>query len=277
MYAASYAMIIPMINDSLAILTVTLYSFAGILQYKRLCGSFNSSRIVPLICSFFAIIAHAVLLFHWIDQGNVQNLTVINVFSQVAWLIALLITLFAFVAPLDNLGVFIFPFAAVTVLLGWLFPGSHMVDTKAEPGQLLHILLAFLVMSIFFVAATQATLLLLQDRLLRQRQTQGMVRFLPPLETMENLLFQMISMGFILLSLVLLTSVIFFPLFFSIQLWPHTITAFLAWLVFAILLYGRKIFGWRGYKAIGLTMSGVCLVLLSYVATWLVEIFLAPI
>lgn len=269
-------MIIPMINDSLAILTVVFYSLAGVLQYKRLSGSLDSSRVISLVCAFFAILAHAVLLFHWIDQGNVQNLTVLNVFSQVAWLIALLIVLFSFAIPLDNLGIFIFPFAAVTVLLGWLFPGSHMINTKADLGQLLHILLAFLVMSIFFVAATQATLLLLQDRLLHQRQTQGMVRFLPPLETMENLLFQMISMGFILLSLVLITSVIFFPLFFSIRLWPHTITAILSWLVFAVLLSGRKIFGWRGYKAIGLTMSGVSLVILSYVATWLAETFLMP-
>lgn len=266
-----------MINDSLAILTIIFYSYAGVFQYKRLFGRLNTNKITSAICALLAIALHAVLLFHWIDRGHFQNLTIFNVFSQVAWLIAFLIVLFTFVFPLDNLGVIIFPFAAVTVLLAWLFPGSHMIDTKAEPGQLLHILLAFLVMSVFCIAATQAILLFLQDRLLHRRQTHGMVRTLPPLETMENLLFQMIRMGFILLSLVLLTSVIFFPVFFSIKLWLHIITAVLAWIVFAILLFGRKIFGWRGYKAIGLTMSGVGLVLLSYVATWFAEIFLMPI
>jgi ABC-type uncharacterized transport system permease subunit len=169
--------------------------------------------------------------------------------------------------PLANLGVFVFPFAAITILLAWLFPSSHPIDTQAEPGQLVHILLAFLVMSVFCIAATQAVFLWLQDRLLHQRQTQGIVRALPPLETMENLLFQMIALGFILLSLVLLTSVIFFPMLFSTLILPHTIPAFLAWLLFAVLLWGRKIFGWRGYKAVGLTISGVSLVLLSYVVT----------
>ncbi len=82
---------------------------------------------------------------------------------------------------------------------------------------------------------------------------------LPPLESMETLLFQMIGCGFILLTLVLLTSVFFFKNAFAQDVLDHSLLAFLSWFVFFILLLGRISFGWRGKKAIHWTLAGVVL------------------
>ncbi len=129
---------------------------------------------------------------------------------------------------------------------------------------LLHILLSTLAFSLLSIAGLQAILLALQDRWLRNKQAVGIIRILPPLEVMETLLFQIIVVGFAFLTLVLITSCwAFFPVF-NANLWQKSILAFMAWVVFAILLIGRSYFGWRGQQAIRWTLSGVFFVMVTY-------------
>lgn len=260
-----------MLNPILAITTILLYALAAVLQAVNLYRTKTSNKFWILVIAFAAIVLHAILLHHWIDTQSGQNLSFFNVLSQVAWLIACIIVVVAFIRPIANLGVFVYPFAAISIVFAWIIPGSNIINTTAHWGQLLHILLAFLVISVFVIAAIQALVLAWQDRRLRSHQMTGIVHALPPLETMETLLFQMIQFGFILLSIVLITSCFFFKKIVIPGIMQHAVLALLAWLVFAILLCGRKFLGWRGRTAILCTLSGVVLVILSY---WLVlEIF----
>jgi ABC-type uncharacterized transport system permease subunit len=258
-----------MIKSILVLFTSGLYFLTGGFQTTRLYSRDIVSKTTVLGGAFIAVIMHALLLYYWIDKSQGQNLALLNILSQVAWTAAFLLCLLSLVRPVDNLGAIIYPCAAITVLLVWLFPGNRIIDTSADPRALLHILLAFLVISVFCLTALQATLLALQDRLLRSRQTGGIMRALPPLETMENLLFQMISLGFVLLTIVLISSIIIFPNIFSGQLLPHSLLAIVAWIVFAILLCGHKFFGWRGRVAIRWTLIGVSLLFLMYCTIWL--------
>ena len=140
---------------------------------------------------------------------------------------------------------------------------------RADPKALLHILLAFLVISVFCLAALQAVLLALQDWLLQADKLAVLCAHCRHVRTMENLLFQMITLGFILLTIVLISSIFIFPNSFSGQLLQHTVLAMVAWIVFAILLCGRKFFGWRGRLAIRWTLIGVSLLFMMYCAIWL--------
>lgn len=128
----------------------------------------------------------------------------------------------------------------------------------------LHITLSLLVVSILVIAALQALLLAYQDYSLRSRGTTVFIKCMPPLQTMETWLFQLLGFGFVLLSILVLTSVILSPPIKTLVSLQHAITAILAWIVFAILLSGRYFFGWRGQKAIRWTLSGVLLLVLSY-------------
>ena len=81
---------------------------------------------------------------------------------------------------------------------------------------------------------------------------------------MENLLFQMIQVGFVLLTLALLSGFIFLDNIFAQHLVHKTVLSMIAWLLFAILLWGRWHFGWRGKKAIHFTLGGFIFLMLSY-------------
>ncbi len=252
------------LHTLLILAAISIYCAAGGVQAGVLTGRLLYRKHVMFLLGLVAVSVHALLLYHWIDLSGGQNLTFFNTLSQVAWTIALLLLIVNYLLPVANLAVFIFPFAAVTIILAWIFPGSNVINTAAVPKQLFHILLSFLAMAVFFIAATQALLLTLQDYLLRHGHLSGMVKTLPPLETMEGLLFQMISLGFVILSLVLITSVYYFSNIFAKDLLQHSILAIVAWLVYGVLLIGRSVFGWRGRVAIRWTLSGFVLLVMSY-------------
>ncbi|HKE93020.1 MAG TPA: cytochrome c biogenesis protein CcsA, partial [Povalibacter sp.] len=70
--------------------------------------------------------------------------------------------------------------------------------------------------------------------------------------------------GFAVLTLSLFSGFIFVQDLFAQNLSRKTILSCLAWIVFAILLFGRWRFGWRGRTAVRWTLSGFALLVLAY-------------
>jgi len=92
---------------------------------------------------------------------------------------------------------------------------------------------------------------------------------LPALLTMEKLLFRLIGFGFVLLTLTVVSGVVFSEeLFGRAFKWEHKTTfTMLSWLLFGILLAGRHFRGWRGKTALTFTLSGFGMLLLAYVGS----------
>ena len=250
------------------LLVIVFYLAASILQVAGLQGQ-PLGRTLTLSSSAFALILHGFLLYQWIDGSpeltgaSLQNLSSANLFSLICWVSAGLVCLVSLSKPVQSLMVMIYPVTCLSVLGVRFFPGSQLVDTGANPQQLIHVLSAILTVGVLWIAGMQALLFLAQDRCLRGRYGR-LVFWLPPVETMENLLVQVILLGFLLLSLVLLSSFFFFG---GVEIANHghsTELVLLAWLIFALLLFGRHYFAWRGQTTIRWTLAGVVILLLSY-------------
>lgn len=244
-------------------LTTLLYAFASLWQGMAILGK-NPSKIILWLIGLPAICFHAYLLYKWIDIGFGQNLYLLNVFSLIVWMGAGLVLISSFKKPVQNLFIFIFPLAIVSILLVNQFPGMYVIDTGHHLSQFVHVVFSTLALSVLGVAAFQAVLLLLQDIFLRSKQSNVFLRILPPVETLESLLFEIIGLGFILLGIVLLISIITYPSLNTKDLTHSPYLAILAWIVFAILLWGHYRLGWRGRTAIRWTMGGVAILVLSY-------------
>ena len=113
----------------------------------------------------------------------------------------------------------------------------------------------------------QSVLLWIQDRQLHNRHPGGFVRALPPLQVMESLLFQMIALGFVVLTLSLFSGVLFLENVFAQHLVHKTVLSILSWLMFGVLLWGRWRRGWRGKTAIRWTLGGFFSLMLAYFGT----------
>jgi ABC-type uncharacterized transport system permease subunit len=100
---------------------------------------------------------------------------------------------------------------------------------------------------------------------------------MPPLLTLETILFKLIGAGFILLTLAVGSGILFSEeVFGKAMSFSHkTLFAILSWLVFGALLAGRMIWGWRGRLAVRWTITGFVMLLLAYVGSkFVLEILL---
>jgi ABC-type uncharacterized transport system permease subunit len=89
---------------------------------------------------------------------------------------------------------------------------------------------------------------------------------LPPLLTMERILFRLIAAGFALLTLTVLSGVVFSEALFGkpIRFDHKTIFTLVAWATFGGLLVGRAVRGWRGRLALSWTLGGFAMLFLAY-------------
>jgi ABC-type uncharacterized transport system permease subunit len=175
---------------------------------------------------------------------------------------------------LDGLRRMVMPCAAVAAVLPPLFPGSLMPVQAQSPAFGWHVAVAVMAYSTLTIAAFHAVLMALQEARLHTRTAKGgflggAIDQLPALLTMEKLLFRMISIGFILLSLTVLSGVVFSEQLFGKALrWDHkNVFALLSWLLFAALLAGRRWRGWRGKTALRFTLAGFATLALAYVGS----------
>jgi ABC-type uncharacterized transport system permease subunit len=175
---------------------------------------------------------------------------------------------------LDGLRRLVLPCAAAAVLLPWAFPGSLVPLDGHSPLFGGHIAIAMLAYSTLTLAAFHAVLMALQESRLHTRSERSgffgaALDQLPALLTMEKLLFRMIGFGFVLLSLTVLSGIVFSEEVFGKPLtWDHK-SAFtlMSWLLFAALLAGRRLRGWRGRTALSFTLAGFTTLLLAYVGS----------
>jgi len=216
-----------------------------------------------------AVLGHAAFLHYSIDTIAGQNLSALNLASLACWLIALFFTFLVITRPFEKLAVIVFPLAALSILFAYWFPQEHFVATAKDLRNLWHILLAIVTFSVLAFAGIQAFLLALQDRHLRLKNHFSWLNRLPPLDAMEKLLFQTLVIGFLFLTVLLWSSVYFYHEALWSQQLSKTVVACVAWIIFAVLILGRKLLGWRGKKALVCTSLGVGLVLILYFGAYL--------
>jgi ABC-type uncharacterized transport system permease subunit len=177
---------------------------------------------------------------------------------------------------LDGLRVLVLPQAAVTSVMPFFFPGS-LIDLTNKPAMFpWHVGIALLAYGTLTIAAFHALVMYVQDfhlHRMRGAQTQSWLEKaldrLPALLKMEHILFLLVSLGFIFLSLTVLSGVIFSEQFLGVAFkWDHkTVLSLLSWLLFATLLAGRQWRGWRGKSVLRITLFGFLSLLLAYVGS----------
>src|SRR5690606_12182544 len=150
----------------------------------------STLKLRLMVMSAAALVLHAVVLYHTVVTGVGINMGFYNALSLMGWMVALIVTLVALVRPVENLALMILPAAAVGVLLETTLTSDRIVTDPAATGLLVHILLSIGAYGLLALAAVQALVLGLQERLLRDRRPASAMRLLPPLQTMEEMLVQ---------------------------------------------------------------------------------------
>ncbi len=227
-------------------------------------------RTQLILYTFIGLVAHAssiALAMHQQDQW-VFGFGI--ALSLIGWSAAAALWIGMLTKPTEMLGLIIFPFAALLTLAPLVITHTHPLPM--EYGA--HIVLAILAYGLFFLAATQAILFLIQEKRFRAHQLGRLFGALPPLQLMEKTLYQLLILGFITLTFALITGFFFVDDLFAQHLVHKTFFSLLAWLLYGLLLWGHFRRGWRGRKAARLTLWAFVLLMLGYVGSTFVLEFL---
>ncbi|HUK03937.1 MAG TPA: cytochrome c biogenesis protein CcsA [Burkholderiales bacterium] len=188
--------------------------------------------------------------------------------SAMLWLTVLFYWLESFFYDLDAMQPPALALAALALPLPALFPGRIGGEYAAGIEFRVHLLLAMLAYSLFTIAILHAVLMAVAERRLH-RKDGSVLGALPPLLTLERLLFRLIGAAFVLLTLTLATGMVFSETLFgrSMRFEHKTVFGILSWLTFGVLLAGRWLYGWRGRTALRWTLSGFVLLVLAYIGS----------
>ncbi len=225
-----------------------------------------------------ALVLHGMLAYSGIVVDEGLNLGVANSISLIVWLTVAIYWLASLAVPgLASIQGLWAPIALIAVVLQAIVPSRYLVHYGGDPLFTLHFAIAMLAYSLFIVATMHAIVMLAEQKWLHRGVMPPFLKSLPPLLEMEALLFRILFAAFVLLTLTVVSGV-----FFSEQLFNRpfkfnhkTFFGMISWAIFASLLWGRYFRGWRGRRAVYLTLWGFAALLLAYLGSkFVLEIIL---
>ncbi|SOZ98957.1 putative Cytochrome c assembly protein; putative TRANSMEMBRANE PROTEIN [Cupriavidus taiwanensis] len=238
-----------------------------------------------------ALASHGMLLHETIFPAERMMFGFAFALSAMLWLGVGIYWIESFFFSLAGLGLIVIPVALVASLMPLAFPGSQILGYAARPLFKLHFIIANVAYGLFTLAAFHAFLMLLAERRLhgfrhaparmtQQQPGQWLGRWLdllPPLLTLEKLLFRLIGAGFVLLTLTIGSGLLFSEELFgrAFRLDHKTVFALISWAMFGGILAGRIFRGWRGKVALRWVIASFGILLLAYVGSrFVIEVVL---
>lgn len=230
-------------------------------------------RLVPLV----PLMLHMILLVNAFFGGHGISLSFATMLSAVAALSVLVYGVASWHYALGGMQGVMLAIAAVAVLLQGVMGDGQLIPHSENPAFRAHLLMSMTAYSLFLIAALHAAFLAVAERALHRPAEKTAPAGMLPLLTIEALLFRFLEVGFAVLTLTLLTGIIFSKQTFGQHLpFTHmTVFGIASWIIFAALLLGRHRYGWRGKRAIYGTLSGFAMLFLSYMgAQFVLEVLL---
>lgn len=234
----------------------------------------NKRRAAERIAFYSVIAAFAAhtgaLIFDWAGDGHYPLFSTPEALSFLAWTLVVAYWLATYKYPLRALGAFLLPVVCVLVFASQIVRGSaaleanRVTDGGASWLFPIHTTLLLFAYASFFIAFSAGVMYLWQERELRLKKFSAVFHRLPSLTTVDDVGSTAASVGFTLLTLGIVTGVIWSQarsgrMFHND---PIEFFALLTWVLYLTLLHYRV--QWRGRRAAWLGVAGFTLVLCTF-------------
>jgi ABC-type uncharacterized transport system permease subunit len=216
-----------------------------------------------------ALALHAVAIWKAIVRPSGLDFSFVNALSLTAGLAVLAAWLTGVLRTLPAVAAVVLPVAAACALLPPIASAPHPMALAGEPWAAVHVAIALVAYALFVVVALQALVMTGLEKRLHRGLPDAPASAAPPLLTLERYMFRLLGAGFALLTLTLASGVLFSEQLFGKAgtLTHKNVFSIAGWLAFAVLLFGRWRYGWRGRTALKWILAGTLLLVLGYLGS----------
>ncbi len=257
--------------DYLALISTVFYLFAAIISGQQFFSPKKTSSKIYFMPIFIALFTHALWLYRHIYLLSLQDIPILNVVSLITFVLSFLTTVASKRLNTEILQPVVYTFSLINFIALMYLSSYYAVQLSADPYLGSHIILAVIAYSLLTIASLFALQLAYIDhRLKHHKQVINQLK-MPPLMTLEKILFQFVFLGFILLTCTLLTGFMFLNDMIEQGLVNRYSLTIIAWFIYAVLLWGRFVQGWRGRPIIYITIIGSFTLTLAYFGSRIVR------
>jgi ABC-type uncharacterized transport system permease subunit len=263
-------------HEKILFIAAACYLVAMTVLYLAVAESSRNKRLLAAGITFVGVLLHALAQSeHW-TSITAPQISLLNILSLCALVtVAIPLISMSFKNSLFDASLVALPLSVLIVFAEAVITAPVLEISHPNGHITAHIVTSVIAFGVLSIAGVYALFVAIIDHLLRQHSFNRLVQSLPALEKLERLLFLLIRVGLVVLTVSLLTGLVYVDDLFGQHLAHKTILSIFAWLVFATLLWGRWKRGWRGRVAVRMTLAGIVLLLLAYFGSKLVlEVFL---
>ncbi len=257
-------------------LALTCYLAAVIVGVIDLFKQGRSAGKMMVGITVLGFLVHsASIVFRYALEGHLPMASPHEAASFFAWCVVLIFLVMEYRYKLGLLGSFIMPLVFALMLAASMLPRAMgplpPVLTSYWLG--VHTFLAFLANASFVLAAGVSVMYLIQDHYLKSKRLGELFARLPSIQTLDYLNYRLITVGFPLFTLAIITGAIWAnSAWGSYWNWdPREVWALITWLIFATVLHARLLAGWRGKRAAVLTIVGLATIFIAFFGVQLLK------
>lgn len=258
-------------------LLVVLYLAATIISIIELFKNKKTARYVLFILIIAGFAVHSANLIHRYSlSGIIPAATPHEAASFFAWGVVFIYLLIEVRFKTVILSSFIMPVVCILMLYSYLLPietGNLNLVIKHDWFNA-HILFAFLSNASFAIAFGTGIMYIVQEHYLKSRYRGELFQRLPNLQSLDEINYGLIAIGFFLLTIAMAIGVLWAKSVWGAY-WmfnePRMMLSALTWLIYAVFLYQRVFLGWKGRKTSILSIAGFVIVIASFFAVKLMK------
>jgi ABC-type uncharacterized transport system permease subunit len=139
--------------------------------------------------------------------------------------------------------------------------------TEVEKSLYIHIIFSLASYGFLVLAGMQAFILKYQINSVKNIHNSSILNSFPPIEEMGNIMYKLIIVGFVLLTLSLLSGLPYTAIRVDIGIEQKILFSIIAWITFLYLIVKKSYYGIKDIAAANMTIGGLIFLLLAYLGT----------
>lgn len=262
-------------NQTLLTISLAGYIAATVNNIVHAVADKKAAYTMAIYSLFIGFLFHTTAMIFRIFGGS--QLSFLNQRESLVfftWAVVLIYSLIGYRHRMSKVGAVVLPLVCIVLIYALVLPRAALRGSEGLTNLWLsiHVIFSFLGNLAFAVVFAAGMLYLAQEHQLKLKKVRSVYYKLPSLETLDTIWYRALLLGFPFFTIGMVSGAIRARYVWgSFWNWgdPIEVWSLIAWLIYAVILQGRLMVGWRGRRAAILSIFGFAAVVIIFISVYL--------